>query len=110
MARKSYAKRGRKTRRNKSTRRKRGGNVNDLSEYLQTLGQGSERDNLRLAFRAILQSAYNIIKDDDLKNELHRLQGINNIKFLDVRSPDDPPLDNNEAQRITNGIVEAFRK
>jgi hypothetical protein len=91
-------------------RRKRGGNANDLSKYLQTLGQGSERDNLRLAFRAIQQSTYNIIKDEELKNELHRLQGINNIKFLDVRSPDDPPLDNAEAEQIANGIVDAFRK
>ena len=116
MARKSYAKRsrkfyvkkGRKTRRNKSMRRKRGGNVNDLSEYLETLGQGSERDNLILALRAIQQSAYDIMKDNDLKNELQRLQGINNIKVIDVGSFRN--IENDEAERITNGIVEAFHK
>ena len=50
------------------------------------------------------------MKDESLKNELHRLQAINKIRFLDVRSPDDPPLDDIKANQIANSIAEAFHK
>jgi hypothetical protein len=89
MTRKYHTKSVKKTKlskRNKSLRRQKGGNVDDLEEYLLTLNQGSPEDNIIYGISQCFLSdfAYND-KYKGFRNALQTLQGkytISNVKIF----------------------------